>query len=196
MKRIFDILFAALGLLVFAPLMLIIALAVRMDSPGPVLFRQARVGQRGRNFVLFKFRTMTVKDGAERGAFEAGSLHRITRAGGWLRRAKLDELPQLWNVLVGDMSLVGPRPEVRRWVDEYQDRWAMVLSVRPGMTDPASIEFRNEEQILASQAEPERYYRDVILPRKLDLYEDYVRNRNLCGDFAILLKTFWAVVAR
>jgi lipopolysaccharide/colanic/teichoic acid biosynthesis glycosyltransferase len=120
----------------------------------------------------------------------------VTRVGKLLRKTKLDEFPQLWNVLVGDMSLVGPRPEVRKWVEAYPDRWAKVLAVRPGITDPASIEFRNEEELLAAAPNPETYYRKVILPRKLDLYEEYVETRSFWGDVGILLKTVWAVAGR
>lgn len=138
---------------------------------------------------------MTVQRGTERGSFDAGSSVRVTRVGKLLRKTKLDELPQLWNVLVGDMSLVGPRPEVRKWVEAYPERWEKVLIVQPGITDPASIEFRNEEELLAAAPNPEAYYRDVILPRKLDLYEEYVRNHTFGGDIAILIKTFWIVVA-
>jgi lipopolysaccharide/colanic/teichoic acid biosynthesis glycosyltransferase len=120
----------------------------------------------------------------------------VTRVGKLLRKTKLDELPQLWNVLVGDMSLVGPRPEVRKWVEAYPDRWSKVLAVRPGITDPASIEFRNEEELLAAAPDPKTCYRDVILPRKLDLYEEYVETRSFWGDVGILLKTVWAVAGR
>lgn len=196
MQRLFDIVCAGLGLLILSPLSLLICVAIRLDSPGPVLFRQIRVGKHNRDFVLFKFRSMTVKQGTEQGSFELGSNSRVTRIGKLLRRAKLDELPQLWNVLMGDMSLVGPRPEVRKWVDIYRERWDFVLSVRPGITDPASIEFRNEEQILAAQEKPEEFYQNILLPRKLDLYEDYVRNRSFYGDLFVLFKTFLAVLTK
>jgi lipopolysaccharide/colanic/teichoic acid biosynthesis glycosyltransferase len=195
-KRFIDIVIASAGILLLFPLLLLIALVVWWSSSGPVLFRQIRVGRAGRDFILFKFRTMTHKPCAELGTFDAGSFHRVTRIGGWLRKTKLDELPQLWNVLIGNMSLVGPRPEVRVWVDAFPERWAEVLSIRPGITDPASVEFRNEEEILASQANPEQYYRSVILHRKLDLYEAYVRTQTIRGDLTILLRTFWAVIAR
>ena len=137
---------------------------------------------------------MTVQRGTERGSFDVGSSARVTRVGKLLRKTKLDEFPQLWNVLVGDMSLVGPRPEVRKWVEAYPDRWSKVLAVRPGITDPASIEFRNEEELLAAAPGPETCYRDVILPRKLDLYERYVATQSLGGDIGILFRTMWAVV--
>jgi lipopolysaccharide/colanic/teichoic acid biosynthesis glycosyltransferase len=196
LKRFIDIVIASAGILLFSPLLLLIALVVRWSSAGPALFRQVRVGRVGRDFILLKFRTMTQKPGTELGTFDAGTTHRVTRIGGLLRATKLDELPQLWNVLIGNMSLVGPRPEVRVWVDAFPERWAEVLSVRPGITDPASVEFRNEEKILASQADPQQYYRSVILPRKLDLYEAYVRTQTVLGDLVILLRTLWAVIAR
>lgn len=196
MKRFIDIVICSAGILLLFPILLLIGLVVRWSSPGPVLFRQVRVGRAGRNFILLKFRTMIQKPGTELGTFDAGSIQRVTRIGGWLRATKLDELPQLWNVLIGNMSLVGPRPEVRVWVDAFPERWAEVLSVRPGITDPASVEFRNEEKILAGQADPEQYYHSVILPRKLDLYEAYVRTQTVQGDLVILLRTFWAVIAR
>ena len=133
---------------------------------------------------------------SESGAFDVGDTSRVTAVGRFLRKTKLDELPQLWNVLRGDMSLVGPRPEVRKWVEAYPERWAKVLTVRPGITDPASIAFRNEEELLTAAPDPENYYRNVILPRKLALYEQYVATRSFWGDVGILLKTVWTVVVR
>lgn len=195
MKRLFDLACALGGIVVLAPLLALLWLAVVVESGLPGLFRQRRVGLGGRDFVLFKFRSMTVRRGTEQGSFDAGSAARVTRVGRLLRKTKLDELPQLWNVLKGDMSLVGPRPEVRKWVEAYPERWAKVLTVRPGITDPASIEFRNEEEILAQSPDPERTYREEILPRKLDLYERYVATRSFWRDAGILLKTVWAVVA-
>lgn len=196
MKRVVDFVLSAFGLVVLSPLFLIIAVIVRLTSPGPAFFQQLRVGRNGRSFNMLKFRTMIVLQDAEKGSFEAGSSAHVTRIGRVLRQTKLDELPQLWNVLKGDMALVGPRPEVRKWVDAYPDHWDRILTVRPGITDPGAIEFRNEEDILTMQAEPETYYRNVILPRKLDLYEKYVQTRSFCGDLRILLRTVWAVIAR
>jgi lipopolysaccharide/colanic/teichoic acid biosynthesis glycosyltransferase len=172
---------------------LVAGLIRTLDGP-PVLFRHARIGKAGRSFELLKFRTMAVAAGAEKGSFDLGSSSRVTRLGALLRRTKLDELPQLWNVLKGEMSLVGPRPEVPRWVEAYPERWARVLTIRPGITDPASIEFRNEEAILAAASDPEATYRDVVLPRKLDLYERYVTERSFRGDLGILARTLSAVV--
>lgn len=189
-----DLFLAGTALILLAPLLAVLALAVWVSSGRPILFRQTRVGWRGRDFTLLKFRTMTVQRGTEAGSFDAGSTRRVTAMGRWLRRTKLDELPQLWNVLRGDMALVGPRPEVRPWTQVYAERWAVVHSVRPGITDPAAIVFRHEEELLAQSAEPERAYRDVILPQKLDLYERYVQTRSLIGDLRILGATFFAVL--
>lgn len=193
-KRAMDVLCGAAGLVVLLPLLALIAASVAVTSGRPVFFRQRRVGAGGRDFTLYKFRSMTVRRGTEQGSFDAGNTARVTRLGRVLRRTKLDELPQLWNVLTGDMSLVGPRPEVRKWVNAYPARWARVLATRPGITDPASIEFRNEEELLAAVPDPEAYYRAVILPRKLDIYERYVSARTFSGDVAIVLKTLRALV--
>ena len=195
MKRLLDMAGALAGLVALAPLLGLLWLAVVAESGLPGFFRQQRAGWRGRYFALLKFRSMTVRRGTEAGSFDAGSAASVTRIGRILRKTKLDELPQLWNVLKGEMSLVGPRPEVRKWVEVYPERWAKVLTVRPGITDPASIEFRNEESLLAKSQDPERTYRDEILPRKLALYEQYVATRGFRGDVGILFKTVWAVIA-
>jgi lipopolysaccharide/colanic/teichoic acid biosynthesis glycosyltransferase len=206
-KYVLEWLLGALGFLVILPLLALLALLVKVSSPGPAIFRQERVGRNGRAFVLLKFRTMRTEVRGQRSevsgqcserdaTFEAGCTARVTSVGRILRKWKLDELPQLWNVLKGDMSLVGPRPEIRKWVEAYPERWARVLTVRPGITDPASIVYRNEEEILARSPDPERAYREVILPRKLDLYEEYVRTRSFWGDVGILLRTVWAVVGK
>lgn len=194
MKRLLDITLASLGLAVALPLMALLALAVKLSSPGTVLFRQLRVGRGGKDFVLLKFRTMTVAAGSEKGSFEPGDTRRITRVGRLLRATKLGELPQLFNVLAGDMALVGPRPEVRRWVEAYPDRWASVLKVKPGLTDPAAIVYRHEEQLLATCPDPERTYRETILPHKLTLYEQYVAHHSFLNDMKVLARTAWAVV--
>lgn len=194
-KRAFDLTVTLLGSLVLLPVLTIVAVFVRLSSPGPVLFRQLRVGRGGKDFVLLKFRTMTVRSGSENGAFDAGDGSRVTKVGRFLRAAKLDELPQLWNVVRGDMSLVGPRPEVRKWVDVNPERWAIVHSVRPGITDLAAILYRNEEKVLANVPDPGRLYREQILPRKLDLYEKYVRTRTFWGDLKILGQTAIAIIA-
>lgn len=194
MKRFVDLTLSGVGLILAMPLMAVLAVLTKLDSPGPVLFRQVRAGRHGRDFILLKFRSMTVKPSASQGEFEAGNVSRVTRVGRILRTTKLDELPQLLNVLKGDMSLVGPRPEVRKWVEAYPGRWARVLTVRPGITDPASIAYRNEETLLAASRDPERTYREVILPRKLDMYDTYVEKQSFFGDVAILFLTIWAVI--
>ncbi|WP_406700196.1 sugar transferase [Singulisphaera sp. Ch08] len=193
-KRTFDLVVAILALVLLMPVLFLIAVAVRLSSHGPVLFKQIRVGRGGRDFILLKFRTMSVRAGSEAGAFDAGDTSRVTRVGAFLRATKLDELPQLWNVVRGDMSLVGPRPEVRMWVFVDKNRWSMVHSVRPGITDPASLVYRHEERYLASCPDPETTYREQILPRKLDMYEAYVRTRTFAGDVSILWRTGLAVV--
>lgn len=185
-KRVLDLLLAGLGLLALAPLLLLLALAIKLDSDGPVFFRQERVGQHGRRFRIFKFRTMghAGPDGPQ--LTVAGDL-RITRVGQVLRRYKLDELPQLIDVLRGTMSLVGPRPEVPRYVEHYPAAWReRVLSVRPGITDLASLRYRDENDLLARSADPEREYIDVILPSKLRHALDYVDNLSLANDLRLL----------
>jgi len=189
-KRLFDILVAGLGTLLLLPVFLAIAAAIKLDSPGPVMFRQARVGRRGRIFRIHKFRTM-ISDAEQHGPpITIGVDPRVTRTGAWLRRHKLDELPQPLDVLAGAMSLVGPRPEVPRYVELYPaDVRDMVLSVRPGITDPASVEHFDESALLAAYPDPERAYQELILPRKLALCVDYVTTRSMLGDLRIITKT-------
>ena len=193
MKRLFDILASSLALLLLAPLAVVIAALVKIDSPGPAFFRQVRIGRHGHPFRLLKFRSMEETEGAENGRFDAGSSRRVTRFGRILRKSKLDEIPQLLNILKGDMSLVGPRPEVRKWTEVYPERWRTVLQVRPGLTDRASIEFIDEERILAQSEDPEETYRLTILPRKLDSAEEYVRSRTMIGDFKVIGATLLAL---
>lgn len=184
MSRPFEVIFAALGLIVLSPVLLAASVAVRFSSRGPVLFRQERIGRGGTPFVLLKFRTMVVGTGA---SITIGRDPRITSIGRWLRQSKLDELPQLWNVLRGDMALVGPRPEVPRYVEGWPpDVRSQVLSVRPGITDPASVRFRHESQLLAGAADPEAFYVEEIVPQKLRLYADYVATKTWTRDLAIL----------
>lgn len=197
MKRFVDVFAALFGLLLMAPVLVFIALAVRIDSEGPALFRQTRVGRDGRTFQILKFRSMYhAYHGRDSGAqITAAEDPRITRFGALLRRSKLDELPQLINVLRGDMSLVGPRPEVPRYVAMYPpDARAEILSVRPGITDEAAIEFRDESEILGRSVDPERAYIEEILPRKIQLYRDYVRHRSLLSDLMIILRTLRRIV--
>ncbi|MDG2022496.1 MAG: sugar transferase [Phycisphaerales bacterium] len=193
-KRAFDLIVAALGLLVLSPLLAIIAALVSMTSAGGPFFRQTRIGRHRRPFKILKFRTMTVRPDAADGSFDAGDRCRVTRVGRILRRTKIDELPQLWNVLTGDMSLVGPRPEVPEWTKVYPEQWEIVLSVRPGITDPASIAFRDEESVLASAPDPTKCYRNEILPRKLAVAAEYAVDHTLLGDISIILRTGLAVL--
>ncbi|MDD8013932.1 MAG: sugar transferase [Acidobacteriota bacterium] len=194
MKRLFDILAAAVGLVVLSPLLLVVALVILVADGWPVLFLHERVGRNGRMFRLVKFRTMTDLSNDDRNGFTPGERKRVTAIGRFLRRAKMDELPQLWNVLVGDMSMVGPRPEVRKWTAVYPERWALVHTLRPGITDPAAIAFRNEEEILAAADDPEQTYRSEILPKKLDMYETYVKTRSFGGDLKLICRTLQAVL--
>lgn len=194
-KRLFDVVFAALALLLLSPLLLALALWVRLDSPGPVFFRQQRVGLGGRLFGIYKFRTMHTGAEAAGPQITVGRDARITRAGAWLRRSKLDELPQFINVLRGDMSVVGPRPEVPRYVAHYPaELRAVVLSVRPGITDLASIAFRNESDLLAHSPDPERTYVEQVLPTKLRYARQYVHTRSLWLDLRIIARTVLALL--
>lgn len=194
-KRLFDWLASTFGLLALAPGLLFLAVWVKLDSPGPVFFRQERVGRGGKLFRIHKFRTM-VTDAERRGLqITVGADARVTRVGQWLRKYKLDELPQLLDVWLGHMSLVGPRPEVPRYVACYPaDVRDVVLSVRPGITDRASIEFKDENLILGRANDPNNAYVEEVLPIKLRYYVDYVATRNLIGDFVIILKTIQALI--
>ena len=195
-KRIFDILASFFGIIVISPILLIVALFIKLQMPGPVFFIQTRIGKGGKEFSLLKFRTMLVKPKTSEGSFDAGDQSRITALGKILRKTKLDEIPQLINVFKGDMSLVGPRPEVRKWTAVYPEQWAIVHQVLPGITDNASIEFRNEEELLVRSSNPEETYRDVILPRKLELYINYVNHHNFWGDLMIIIRTIQSVIVK
>lgn len=187
LKRAFDLIVAGLALTLLAPLLLVIALLVRLDSPGPALFCQERVGRGSQPFRIVKFRTMTVSSSGPR-LTVAGDA-RITRLGSWLRRWHLDELPQLFNVLRGEMSLVGPRPEVAEFVQRFPAEYAELLRVRPGLTDPASLRFRQEAELLATQPDPLAYYLADLLPAKIRLSQEYIRTASLWKDLWILCKT-------
>jgi lipopolysaccharide/colanic/teichoic acid biosynthesis glycosyltransferase len=193
LRRLLDVTVAGMLLLVLAPLLGVLALLVRATSTGPALFRQIRVGRNGRPFVLLKLRTM--RAGAPGPVITSGGDPRITHLGAWLRRTKLDELPQLWNVLRGDMSLVGPRPEVPHYVALYTAAQRAVLLARPGLTDPASLAWADEAARLARFAEPDRAYVDVVLPQKLALSLTYLERRTVWSDFAVVMRTV-AHVAR
>lgn len=185
LKRAFDLAASGIGLLLLSPLLLALAAWIRLDSPGPVFFRQERIGLRGRPFRIYKFRSMRVDHSGPQ--ITVGADDRITRSGHIIRAYKLDELPQLLNVFLGDMSLVGPRPEVPRYVALYPaDVRAEVLSVRPGITDLASVQYRSESDLLAASSDPELTYTTVILPAKLALYQQYVRQRSLWLDVRII----------
>ena len=188
-KRALDVAVSAAGLLLLAPLLVVLAVAIRLDSPGPAIFRQERVGMRGRRFVLRKFRTMT--EVRAPGGFDltVDGDARITTLGAWLRSRRLDELPQLINVLFGDMSLVGPRPELPQYVDRYSDEQRRVLDWAPGITDPASIAFRNEGAALAAADDPESVYLNQILPEKLRMSLEYAERASLRSDLGVILQT-------
>jgi lipopolysaccharide/colanic/teichoic acid biosynthesis glycosyltransferase len=194
LKRIFDIFFSLAGIILLLPIFLLIGLIMTIAMPGPVIFRQLRVGQYGRLFLFNKFRSMQVFNEAAKGSFDAGNSSRITPFGRFLRKTKLDELPQLFNVLKGEMSIVGPRPEVKQWTEVYPEKWQIVHTVKPGITDNASIEFRNEEELLAQSVDPIKTYREEILPRKLDLYIEYVNKQSFGGDLKIIFKTIEAII--
>jgi lipopolysaccharide/colanic/teichoic acid biosynthesis glycosyltransferase len=189
LKRCFDFTVALIGLIGLSPVFVLTAIAVRCDSRGPIFFLQQRVGRGFRSFWICKFRTMVV-DAPERGLqITAGEDPRITRVGRFLRKWKLDELPQLWNVLKGEMSLVGPRPEVPRYVEMFREDYACVLSVRPGITDPASLKYRDEAAILAQSLNPEETYVRQILPEKITLSKQYVAQASLLGDVVLIWQT-------
>lgn len=195
MKRLFDIVASGLGLIVLSPLFLILAIWIKLDSKGPVFYRQVRVGWKNKDFRIFKFRSMRV--GADKGSLVTIGGHdpRITRSGYFIRKFKFDELPQLINVFTGDMSLVGPRPEVRHYVDYWTPEQMHVLDVRPGITDPASIKFRNENELMEKAEDPEKYYIEVIMQEKIRLYLEYVEKHNFFYDIALIFKTFWVIVS-
>ena len=194
MKRLFDITASGLGLLVLSPLFLILAVWIKFDSPGPVFYRQVRVGRGNKDFRLFKFRSMRVGSDKKGLITVGGHDPRVTRSGYWIRKYKLDELPQLINVFIGDMSLVGPRPEVRKYVDLYTQEQMRVLDVRPGITDMASIRYRNENELLEQAADPEQYYRDVVMQDKLRINLEYVADHSFFTDLKIIFMTFKAVI--
>ena len=196
-KRAFDVLLSGIGLLLLSPLLLAMALAVKLDSPGPVFYRQERVGRHGRVFRIHKFRTMHHNPQGLGLQITVGRDPRITRVGAWLRDTKLDELAQLIDVWLGDMSLVGPRPEVPRYVAHYPAGLKeKVLSVRPGITDIASIEYRDESRILAQARDPEQAYIHEVLPHKLALQAAYVDQASVWLDIRLIVRTIVAIVRR
>ena len=194
MIRFCDIVLSCLGLLLLSPLFVVVAVWIVIDNPGPIFYRQMRVGKDGKDFGLLKFRSMRV--GADKSSLITIGEHdsRITRAGYYIRKYKLDELPQLWNVLIGDMSLVGPRPEVRRYVDMYTDEQRQVLTVRPGITDYASIEYIDENRILAQAEDPDRTYIEEILPAKIALNMRYIKHQTLGEYMKIIFLTLAKII--
>lgn len=194
MKRLFDILASGCGLLVLSPIFIIVAIWIKLDSPGPVFYRQTRVGRHNKDFRIFKFRSMRV--GSDKGSLVTigGRDPRVTRSGYFIRKFKIDELPQLINVFTGDMSLVGPRPEVRHYVNYWTPEQMRVLDVRPGITDPASIRFRNENELLEKAKDPERYYIDVIMQEKIKLYLEYVEKSSFWYDIKLIFQTFKVII--
>jgi lipopolysaccharide/colanic/teichoic acid biosynthesis glycosyltransferase len=193
MKRLLDILAAVAGLTLLAPLLAAVALLIKLDSPGPVFFKQQRVGKGFRPFWIYKFRTMKM-DGDSGPALTVGADRRITRAGAFLRRSKLDELPQLINILKGDMTIVGPRPEVPRYVEAFHRDYEEILKVRPGLTDLASLKYRDESALLGQSDDPEEEYLRRILPDKICLAKDYIHRSSLRFDINLIGKTLLRVV--
>jgi lipopolysaccharide/colanic/teichoic acid biosynthesis glycosyltransferase len=193
MKRLFDIIFSSLGLLFLGPLLVVVAFIIKLDSPGPVLFLQERIGKNFRPFSIYKFRSMSV-DAPQKGpSITVGGDKRVTRVGKFLRRYKIDELPQLINVLRGEMSFVGPRPEVRKYVELFRKDYEKLLTIRPGITDPASIHFSDEENVLSSSVNWEETYMTKILPEKIRLAEAYVDNHTILTDIRLIVQTFFKI---
>jgi len=195
MKRVFDLILSSLGIFILWPFYLLISFIIIIDDPGPIFFIQKRVGKGGKLFGLIKFRTMRV-NAEKRGFLTVGDRdNRITRVGYYLRKFKIDELPQLINVVKGDMSLVGPRPEVLRYVNMYTAEQRKVLDLKPGITDHASIEYINENEILAKSDDPEKTYVEEVMPKKLEMNLAYIRRRNLVTDLGVILKTILKIVS-
>ena len=196
MKRLFDIVASGCGLLFLSPLLLCVAIWIKLDSEGPVFFRQVRVGRYNKDFRMFKFRSMRI--GSDRGSLVTIGKRdpRVTQCGYFIRKFKIDELPQLINVFIGDMSLVGPRPEVRHYVNYWTPEQLHVLDIRPGITDPASIKFRNENELLEKAENPEQFYIEVIMQEKIQLYLEYVKNASLGYDIQLIFQTFWTILKK
>ena len=196
MKRIFDIVASGIGLILLSPLFIILTIWIKCDSIGPVFYKQVRVGRNNMDFQLFKFRSMRVGSDKKGLITVGGHDPRITRSGYYIRKYKLDEFPQLINVFKGDMSLVGPRPEVRKYVDMYTEEQMHVLDVRPGITDLASIRYRNENELLERVNDPDKYYVEVIMPDKLRINLEYVARHSFTFDIRLIFQTFRAIVSK
>ena len=195
MKRFFDVVASGIGLILLSPLFIILTIWIKCDSTGSVFYRQIRVGRNNRDFQLLKFRSMRVGSDKKGLITVGGRDPRITRSGYYIRKYKLDEFPQLINVLKGDMSLVGPRPEVRKYVDMYTEEQMHVLDVRPGITDLASIRYRNENELLERVNDPDKYYVEVIMPDKLRINLEYVARHSFTFDIRLIFQTFRAIVS-
>jgi len=195
-KRCFDLIFSILGLLVTCPALFAIALVIKLDSKGPAFFKQERVGRYGRIFKIYKFRTMVHKADKLGKQITIGEDNRITRVGRFIRKYKIDELPQLINVLKGEMSFVGPRPEVIKYVEKYTNYQRQVLMTKPGITDYASIEFRNESELLGQSSNPEEMYISEIMPRKIDLNMRYIRDMSIATDIKLIFQTLMKIASR
>jgi lipopolysaccharide/colanic/teichoic acid biosynthesis glycosyltransferase len=195
-KRVFDIAVSAVALLLLLPLFGLIALAIKLDSPGPVFFKQCRIGRNFRRFWIYKFRTMIADAPAQGGELTVGADSRITRIGGWLRQFKLDELPQLFNIIKGDMALVGPRPEVPRYVEMFRQDYEEILKLRPGLTDLASLKYRNEATLLARADNPEAEYIAHLLPDKIRLAKEYRRRAGLLFDLRLTARTVFTLLGQ
>lgn len=188
-KRIFDIVSSFFFLVLIFPLFILISILIKIDSKGPIFFKQIRVGKNNKDFLLLKFRTMRV-DQKSSSLITVGNDSRITNVGNFLRKYKLDELPQLINILKGEMSVVGPRPEVRKYVDMYSNSQLEILSVKPGLTDPSSIKFSNESELLGTAENPEKYYIETLMPLKILISLKYIRTQSFAGDLRIIFQTF------
>jgi len=195
-KRLFDIISSCIVLLLLLPLFMVIAIFTKLDSKGPVFFKQKRMGRNFRPFMLFKFRSMVMNAPEKGPAITIGGDPRITKIGRFLRKTKLDELPQLINVLNGDMSIVGPRPEVEKYVEMFKDDYKVILQVKPGITDYATIEFRDEEDVLKKFQNPEDGYIKEVLPKKIELYKKYIKDKGFFTDMKLVLLTLWKIVKK
>jgi lipopolysaccharide/colanic/teichoic acid biosynthesis glycosyltransferase len=195
-KRIFDVTASIIGLIVLLPLFIIIAILIKLNDKGPIFYKQKRIGQNFKPFELLKFRTMVVNADKIGPAVTKDGDPRITKIGKFLRKTKLDELPQLWNVIRGDMSIVGPRPEVEKYIQYYENDYKEILKVRPGITDYATIKFRNEEEILSKYDDTESAYIKYVLPEKIKLYKTYIKEISFFTDLKIIFWTLWRIVSK
>jgi lipopolysaccharide/colanic/teichoic acid biosynthesis glycosyltransferase len=186
-KRAFDIVFSLIGLLILSPVLALTGICVRLSSRGPALFRQERTGRYGKPFTIYKFRTMVLNHGGSSVSVKGES--RITRLGSVLRKLKIDELPELWNILIGDMSFVGPRPDMPEYASRLQGEQREILSVRPGITSPASLKYAREEEILSTVSDPLKHFDEVIWPDKMEMNLRYVRSRTFIGDLILIIRT-------